>query len=197
MPTAHLVHGFNVSDDGASTLDRIRTFLMERDFTIVEHDSKWKRGLFRDLLSVRFGNSKRAERLAQCLQPDDYVFCHSNGSTVAFMACWLLSQINPENRVRLVLFNPALDADSPVPPAVSNVLCFHTSSDKVVWLSKWLQWHRWGEAGRVGLQGSSKVENVSYESLGLHGMGHSGIFKDYARLSKAVAEFDDWVERLG
>lgn len=196
MRTAHLVHGFNTSDGGAGTLDKLRPLFEARGFVVVEHDSHWSRGIIRDLLSVRFGNTKRAESLAQFIQPDDILVGHSNGCAIIMMACWILAQINPAYRVRCVFFNPAMDRDAPVSPIISNVLCFHTKSDRVVWASSLLPFHLWGRAGQLGLNGSvgSNVHNCPYESLGLNGMGHSGIFKKEIRIKKAMIAVDNWLE---
>lgn len=199
MPTVHLVHGFNVSDGGAKTLDKLRPHFEARGFSVVEHDSKWKRGILRDLLSVRFGNMKRAESLAQVVQPDDILVGHSNGCAIILLACWSLAQMNPKDRVQCVWFNPALDSDAPISPVISNFLVFHTKSDRVVQASKLLRWHRWGDMGRVGYRGleGAKAQNCPYEVLGMDDLGHSGVFKDEKRLHRVMEAFDDWQEELG
>jgi len=198
MPTAHLVHGFNVSDGGASTLDKLRSSFEDRGFSVLEHDSRWSRGIFRDLLSVRFGNGNRAERLASAIRPDDVIVGHSNGCAVITMACWLLAQMEPTFKVRCMFLNPALDRDASQSPIVSGVLVFHTKSDWIVRAASWLPFHKWGSMGRLGHNGIQKAVywNVAYETLGLRKLGHSGVFKHKESLQLVMQGFDDWTEEL-
>jgi len=198
MPTAHLVHGFNVSDGGVGTTDKLRPYFEDRGYTVMEHDSEWKRGLFRDLLSVRFGNQGRAEQLCQHIQPEDLLVGHSNGCAIIALACQLLAEIAPKHHVRCIFFNPALDSNFPVSRVISNILVFHTKTDKTVWLSKFLTFHRWGNAGQVGYQGCvrSKVDNVSYESIGLPHMEHSGVFSNPQYIDAALEAIDQWFTDL-
>lgn len=196
--TAHLVHGFNVLDGGAGTTDKLRPHFEGRGFSVVEHDSKWKRGILRNLLSVRFENTKRAQDLAQSIQPDDLLVGHSNGCAIINEACWILAQINPEFRVRCVFINPALDVDSPISPIISQFIVFHTETDRTVWLSKLLMAHSWGAMGQAGYKGQvgSKCTNVAYETLGLMDMGHSGVFKTQKSLHRLMQTFDDWLDEV-
>jgi len=198
MPTVHLVHGFNISDGGASTTDKLIPYFEERGYTVVEHDSKWSSGILRDLMNVRYGNRKRAEAVAEMIQPDDLLVGHSNGCAIINIACWLLAKVNPEHRVRCMWLNPALDADSPISPIVSNFLVLHTHTDRVVQISKLLRHHRWGDMGRVGYKGlaGSKAMNCEYENLGLMKLGHSGVFKSQENLYKIMQAFDDWMEEI-
>jgi hypothetical protein len=196
MKTAHLVHGFNVTDGGAATTDKLRPHLEARGFRVVEHDTTWGHSLIRNLLSVRFGNAKRAEVLAQSIKAGDLLVGHSNGCLLISMACWLLAQLEDTVGVRVVMFNPALDVDAPLSPVISSALVFHTKSDRTVWSAKLLRGHRWGEAGRVGYRGVSlpRVHNCSYEVLGMTDLQHSGIFATEERIEKAMIAVDDWLE---
>lgn len=196
MKTAHLVHGFNVTDGGANTTDKLRPHFEARGFRVVEHDTAWGHSLIRNLLSVRFGNAKRSEALAQKIKSGDLLVGHSNGCLLISMACWLLAQLEETAGVRVVLFNPAMDVDTPLSPVISNALVFHTKSDRTVWSARLLRGHRWGEAGRVGLGGvsSSRVHNCAYETLGFADLKHSGIFADEKALNSALRAFDDWME---
>jgi hypothetical protein len=196
--TAHIIHGFNVDDGGKGTTDRLIPHFKMRGYDVMEHDSKWSFGIFRDLLSVRYGNQKRAEALALSIQPDDLLVGHSNGCAIASDAAWVLTHMNSSDRIRCVYFNPALDVDAPISPVVSNQLVFHTPTDKVVRLASFLPCFKWGPQGQVGYKGScgSKVKNVPYELMGLSDIGHSGIFASEARIAKAMAQFDHWITEI-
>jgi len=63
-----------------------------------------------------------------------------------------------------------------------------------------LPWHDWGAMGNTGyVQGKrqelaeGRYTNVSYESLGLTGLGHSGVFKTQKSQQLAMLAFDDWM----
>jgi hypothetical protein len=196
MPTAHLVHGFNVTDGGANTTDKLRPHFEARGYHVEEHDTTWGWSLIANLISVRMGNEKRAAALAQKIQTGDLLVGHSNGCLLISMACWMLAQLEETQGVRVVLFNPAMDVDTPLSPVISRALVFHTKSDRTVWSAKLLRGHRWGEAGRVGLRGISsyKIHNCAYETLGFEDLKHSGIFADEKALNSALRAFDDFME---
>ena len=198
MKTAHLVHGFNVTDGGANTTDKLRPHLESRGYRVIEHDTTWGWSLIANLISVRMGNQKRAAALAQKIQTGDLLVGHSNGCLLISMACWMLAQLESTAGVRVVLFNPAMDVDTPLSPVITKALVFYTKSDRTVWTAKLLRGHRWGEAGRVGLGGisSDRVHNCSYETLGYANLKHSGIFADEKALSSALRAFDDWTEEV-
>lgn len=194
---AILVHGFNVTDGGAGSTDKLRDSLEARGYEVIEHDTKWSRSLLFNLLSVRFGNRKRAEVLAQDIKEGDLLIGHSNGCCLIAMACWLLAQLSDTIGVKVVMLNPALDKDAPLSKAISQALVFHTKSDKVVLSSKILLGHKWGECGKVGYHGvsSDRVTNVSYESIGLQGMGHSGVFSTKKSIKSVMDVVFKWANK--
>lgn len=186
---AILVHGFNVSDDGAGTTGRLAKRLREQGgIEVVEFQPGW-----RGLIGVRVSNKRRAQQLAKLIQPGDLLIGHSDGCNLIDMACHELTSFNP-GKVSCVYFNPALDRDTALSPIVSKCLVFHTESDQVVWLSKWLAWHPWGEMGQRGYKATrpslhdARYENISFESLGHHQLGHSGVFKSSIALARAWEE---------
>jgi len=184
--TVHLVHGFNVKNLGATTTDKLRTHFESRGFLVRETNFGY-RGLF----GVRFGNDKRAEQLAAEIKPGDILVGHSDGCNLICMALWILNGLGITDQVSTVFFNPALDRDTPMPAIVKSALVFHTKSDKVVWFSKLLLWHRWGQMGRLGAVGGVFI-NCPYERLGLAGLGHSGVFLNDYRLFSCMGVFDIW-----
>jgi hypothetical protein len=194
--TVRLCHGFNVWDKGKGTTDKLRPHFEKRGFSVSEQD-----GGFRFLLGVRFGTDRRAEELASVVRPGDILVGHSDGCNVIDEACWLLSSLNPDFRVRVVYINPALNSDKALAPIVDRALIFHTPSDKVVKWAALLPWHDWGSMGNDGyVQGKrqeladGRYTNVSYESLGLSKLGHSGVFKTQKSQQLAMLAFDSWMK---
>lgn len=180
-----LVHGFNVADGGKGTTGRLGD-LYGKEFNkyeIVEFSTGW-----RGLLGVRFKNKRRAQQLANIIKPCDILVGHSDGCNLLDQALHELSSFHPA-KVNLVYFNPALDRDTALAKIVDRCIVFHTETDNVVWISKWLAFHPWGEMGKKGYKSTkpclhdSRYLNMSYETLGFHGLGHSGVFKSPLALS--------------
>ena len=63
-----IVHGFNVSDGGRSTTGRLAA-LMRRGYDVLKFNTRWQRGLLRDLWNVRTNNAKRSKELAALVMP--------------------------------------------------------------------------------------------------------------------------------
>jgi len=171
-----LVHGFNVSDGGRGTTGKLARKMESDGFEVHEFSTGW-----RGLVGVRVSNKRRAQQLAARVKPGDILIGHSDGCNLIDQALHELSSLHP-SKVSTVYFNPALDRDTALAPIVTKCLVFHTESDKVVWISKWLAFHPWGEMGMKGYKATkpclhdSRYENISYESIGHHGLGHSGVF---------------------
>lgn len=187
-----MVHGFNVSDGGAGTTGRLATRLLaDGNYDVSEFSTGW-----RGLVGVRVSNKRRAQQLAREIKPDDLVIGHSDGCNLIDMALHELSSLHPA-KVNVVYFNPALDRDTALAPIASKCLVFHTESDKIVWLSKWLAWHPWGEMGMKGYRAlkprlhDPRYVNISYESIGHHGLGHSGVFKSPIAVSDILGIIKD------
>ena len=172
---AILVHGYNVKDGGAGTTGRLKRELEIRGFKVVQFSPGW-----RGLLRVRFGNAKLAAKLASMIRPGDVLIGHSDGCNLVNQACWLLSDMVTPPQVDCVYCNPALDIDTPLAPQVKKALVMHSMSDRVVYISKWLVFHRWGQMGRIGykdnLNHDTRYVNCTYESIGVPYPGHSGVF---------------------
>jgi len=172
-----LVHGFNVSDGGRGTTGQLARKL-EKDgrFDVVEFSTGW-----RGLIGVRVSNKRRAQQLAAKVKPNDILVGHSDGCNLVDQALHELSSLHP-SKVNCVYFNPALDRDTALAPIVNKCLVFHTESDKVVWLSKWLAFHPWGAMGMKGYKPvkanlqDNRYVNISYDAMGYSNLGHSGVF---------------------
>lgn len=173
-----LCHGFNVKDQGQGTTDTLRPHFEAEGFEVLEFDTGW-----RGLLGVRFGNAKRAQKLARLIEPGDILVGHSDGCNLINQAAWKYAASAKACPFCVVYFNPALDTDTDLAPQVKGALVFYTDSDRVVQIAAALPWHPWGAMGRVGYKPAdeawrdTRYENCAYEHLGIHKVGHSGVFK--------------------
>jgi hypothetical protein len=181
-----LVFGFNVRDSGNGTTGRLVASFEKQGYDVIRTKFGW-----RGLLGVRFGNRDRANKLASMVQSGDILVGHSDGCNLITMAMRLLSS----KRVESIFFNPALDRDTVIPVSISRTLVFHTRSDDVVWWSRWIPWHNWGAAGRDGLcvNARASITNISYESLGMPDLGHSGVFHRPNRVHRVMLKVSEWL----
>ena len=184
MPTsksplrAILVHGYNVKDGGAGTTDALRPLFEAAGYEVLEFDTGW-RGLF----MVRFGNAKRARRLARMIKPGDLLIGHSDGCNLINLASWNLANGSRPTPKLVAYVNPALDRDTQLAPQIDGAIVCHTPSDNVVKVAKLLPFHNWGSMGAYGYaeKDPSKTDvrylNASHESMGVENSGHSGVLK--------------------
>lgn len=160
----HLVHGFNVSDGGKETTDKLRPYFESAGFEVTDHDYGWI-----GLLGVRFLNGRIAKGIREKVKAGDIGVGHSNGCAILARAC---EQGAPFKG--LVLINPALNSDTVI-PGVEWVHVYHTNHDSPVKLASWLPFHQWGDMGAEGFRG----QDVRYTNFNLtdHIQGHSEIFQ--------------------
>ena len=189
-----LVHGFNVKDGGKGTTDGLRSHFEDEGFEVLEFDTGW-----RFLAGVRWGNAKRARRLARMIKPGDILVGHSDGCNLINLASWHLSGSAEKKPATVVYLNPALDRDTQLAPQILGALVFSTMSDRVVQLASWLSFHPWGDMGRVGYsEGSafndSRYVNVTYEHLGIMKPGHSGALKKTCYRKKVLARIQIFLQ---
>lgn len=173
----HLIHGFNVSDNGAKTVKKMQPYLSDS----ISHAV----GMI-GLLDLRCRNAAVVKRLAPLIAGEDILIGHSNGCLII----WRLIEAGVKPKA-IVLINPALRRDTKFPNDIP-VLCLHSSGDNVVQFGRmWsrltslggLTPHGWGAAGRYGLTSQQKnVESVDIgESYWKHTVrSHSGIFREPA-----------------
>jgi hypothetical protein len=188
----HLIHGYNVKDDGDHTIENLTLYINDS----VVH----KIGYIR-LLNLRRKNRAIVKRLAPLVTPDDILIGHSNGALIVYRM--IEAGVKPK---AIVLINPALRRDTKFPSDIP-VLCLHSSGDWTVQLGRmWsrltslggLTPHGWGAAGRYGLTSQQKnVENFDIgESYWVQTVrSHSGIFKDPA-VSYWGKFIDGWLSRV-
>ena len=191
-----LVHGFNVKDGGKGTTDGLRPYFEAKGFTVLEFDTGW-----RFLAGVRFGNGKRARRLARMIRPGDILVGHSDGCNLINLASWHQSGAKGKP-VACIYLNPALDRDTQLAPQVSAALVFYTRTDKIVAVANWLRFHPWGDMGRVGYIEKNQVyldgryHNIEYEHIGIEKAGHSGAFKKPQHLARIFNYIDRFIQSI-
>ena len=146
-PVALLVHGFNVSDGGARTTDKLRPYLETAGYHVAELDYNWT-----GLIGVRMCNKRLAKVIARMthLVPGKLIAIgHSNGCAILQAASMMGAKFD-----QLVFINPALNASAKVGEQVRYVHVWHSPSDTVVKIAKWLPFHKWGNMGAVGYTGT-------------------------------------------
>lgn len=156
---AVLIHGFNVRDKGAGSIDNLAPYLVEAGYSCDVDEGDY--GYF-GLLSIRLIDGERRRqviyRLAQAICNADLVVAHSNGANFLYQALKLM----PRNReIIVVLIAPALDPDTPIPDPVKRQLVLCSRRDIWVRLSSYLLFHPWGRMGAVGYQ-LPDPRNVNY-----------------------------------
>lgn len=164
----YLIHGFNVSDDGADTIDKLRPYL-EKQYDVIDIDYGWN---FR--MRVRFCNENYARIIASMIEPDSYAIGHSNGCTLLHMATHHGAKIK-----RMVYINPALDNDLTPSDYVDKCFIWYSKNDKVVWYSKWIPGSEWGNMGQVGYTGDDpRMINNDAQEYTNREIEHSNIFSN-------------------
>jgi len=166
MTSVVLCHGFNVSDGGKDTTDSLRGLTEACGYTVLEADY----GEF-GLFAVRCFSDNIATVIAGMTPEDSIGVGHSNGCNILLQAA-----AKGASFTKLILINPALDNDFAVPSSVDEVIVIHNKADNVVQLSKFIPFHKWGNAGKVGYKGADiRVRNIEIETEG--GCAHSAAFK--------------------
>lgn len=149
-----LVHGFNVRDNGARTVDKLAPFIIDNGHTVDVDEGnygffniwmiKWKKSKLR--LRVIF-------RLAEAFRDADVIITHSNGANFTTQALDLMPA--RYNNTKIVIhISPALDRDTEIPQAVKGQLVMHTPHDIWVRLSSYIPFFPWGRMGAFGYSGN-------------------------------------------
>jgi hypothetical protein len=170
----YLIHGFNVKDDGADSIDRARVYLEDKDFEVTDIDY----GYFQRL-RVRMCNKGLAKVMSTLVEPGSTCIAHSNGGALAYLACEFGAPFK-----NVVLVNPALDSTKALAAQVENVQVWYSPHDKWTGLSKFIPNSIWGAQGRTGYTGPEDSRYVQYnneELLGRFKDEHSGIWNTSER----------------
>ena len=166
-----LIHGFNVKDGGASTVDRLAPYLIKAGHfcDMDEADYGWI-----GLLGVRLRKHAAVRRIAHAIETADVIISHSNGANYETKALKLHQRHKP--RYQIIRLSPALNSKEPVPTNVDRGTVFFSRSDFWVWLSGFLPAHPWGRQGQHGYTGTdTRIDNRDFSDLI---KGHSDWFSD-------------------
>ena len=181
-----LIHGFNVKDNGAGSVDRLKPHLQvmfpdaEIDTDTADYGWDW---LFKVHFFYMFGDI--IKRIAQALKTADVVITHSNGANYCMKA---LKRIRNKN-LKVIHLSPALDRSYKFKKRVfGKAHIFHTLKDKVVGVSKYIPFSPWGDMGQVG--SSSSLPHVVNHDWTKTINGHSDWFKDehVAEVAESIAD---------
>jgi len=165
-----LVHGFNVRDGGANSLDKLAPYLQAAGHEVEVDRADY--GFF-SLWAVRFRKHSAVRRIAGALETADAVVSHSNGANYTNKA---LNALHNSRWLREVRIAPALNRGTAAAPNVRRCTVLHTRTDVWVWLSGFLVGHAWGWQGLLGYKGpDTRMVNWDYSDLV---RDHSGYFDD-------------------
>lgn len=174
---AFLVHGFNVSDGGLSSVRTMIPFLEEAGVTAMTVNY----GYF-GLLKVKFKNDNIARELcaavqaAYCWYDEVYLIGHSNGCAIMHMA----AQLPGFRSDGFVYINPALEKTAERHPSVKFRHVWHSPSDIAVRLARKLPFANvWGEMGAKGYQGVEDDLTINFnkeENYVISSDEHSDVF---------------------
>ena len=165
----YLIHGFNVKDEGADSVDTIRSFLEDYGYIVVDLDY----GYFQHL-RVRLCNKAIAHIICHLIKPDSTCIAHSNGGTIAYLVCEFGALFK-----NVVLVNPALDSNKALAKQVEKVQVWYSPHDRWVNLAKFIPFSIWGSQGRTGYTGPAddRYTNINEERvIGRMQDEHSGIW---------------------
>ncbi|RLJ20813.1 hypothetical protein DJ031_04695 [bacterium endosymbiont of Escarpia laminata] len=170
-----LLHGYNVDNGGAETVEKLVPYIAAAGFDPVCIDY----GHF-NLIDVRVNNDDVGSRLVQMIRPGDVFIGHSNGCAIAAMAIEAGAPF-----ARGVMIHPALQSfwSPPLDHPIEQVAVFSRWSDYATWSAFLLRvfspgrlvWgrHIWGAMGATGpLSKDPRIVNKE----GAH--FHSNGFKD-------------------
>ena len=154
-----LVHGFNVKDGGAGSIDRLAPHLEKRGHEVECDEADYG---YYDLIKVRFAKYSAVRRILGALNRADAVVTHSNGANYATKALNLFFG----QRVQVIHLSPALNSDTKVPSNISRGWVFFTKTDWTVWISSLLIGHAWGRMGQRGYTGGDpRITNIDHTDL--------------------------------
>jgi len=164
-----LVHGFNIRDGGAKTVDRLVPFIRNEAWQVDVDEGDY--GFF-NIWMIRmvksYFRSRVLYRLAKAFETADVIITHSNGANFTNQA---LDMLGPEhnNKKIVVHISPALNAKTEPPAAVKAQLVLYTRYDGWVKLSSYIPFHPWGRMGAVGFKGrSNKVRSIEKREVKQH-----------------------------
>lgn len=141
-----LIHGFNVKDGGAHTVDMLAPYLEARGHEIDKDEADYG---YHNLIKVRFYSKAAVKRIAGAMEKADVALTHSNGANYAMQAAYLIS-----SPIIIVHVSAALNRKVNIPAVVSHMRVMYSNNDKAVKFSRILRFgHPWGAMGAYGYEG--------------------------------------------
>jgi len=174
MSSIIFVHGFNVKDGGARTVDKLAWFARQEGYGVdIDQGDYGFFNLWMIRLIKSYLRTRVLYRLAKACEEADVIVTHSNGANFVTQA---LNMLGAEfNNSKLVIhISPALDADTDIPQAVKHQLVLFTPHDKAVKLATFIPFHPWGRMGAIGYTGEDN-RNTNHENDEIK--SHSAWFK--------------------
>ena len=172
-----LIHGFNVKDGGANTVDKLAPYLEAAGHEVDKDEADYG---YYSLTMVRLQKHKAIARIAGALESADVVISHSNGANYAHKALNLLAR--RDRSYQEIRLSPALNRKTGISDNVSRCAVFHTKTDMAVRVSSYLPCHPWGRQGAYGYEGKDpRITNIDGTDVI---KGHSDWFKP---------EYIEWV----
>ena len=144
MLKAKLIHGYNVKDNGAGSIDTLVKPLEDLGFTVDSTEADYG---FTTLLMILLGNKKRAAKLLANYEKGEVLIGHSNGCMIIARAIDAGMPVK-----RAIFIHPALDNDwePPADAAIEQIDVFYSERDVATKVASWIPWVRWGNMGTVG-----------------------------------------------
>ena len=173
MKKVILVHGFNVRDGGARTVDQLAPGLAQAGYLVDKDEADY--GYF-GLWDIRFrnGDNRRRvlHRLANTMATSDYVITHSNGAYFTTLALRMMP-LEIQRRVTVVHISPAMNRNTEPPMAVKRMKVMFTPHDGWGTIAGLSPFSPWGAMGAYGYSGQSRlVTNQKHIEI----RGHSDWF---------------------
>lgn len=168
-----LIHGVRATKDNMEKMARLADVFKQAGFEVVVPKYGFVSALIVGLF--KWIDVRIAETLSAFVGPEDILLGHSNGGTIAYLITQKL-QVDG-----VVLINAALESD--ILPNAKFIHIYYNSGDNVVWLSKFVPFHPWGDIGKTGYTGphDKRVLNVDQSNPPKEWLpklkGHSDIFE--------------------
>ncbi len=150
--TILLYHGIGQENGGDGSIDRMYKYLKQIfpnayiDKDILDYGDQ-------NFISVRWNAKKESKRVARIIKKADLVVAHSNGCNYSMKALHRLAMPN----THFSFISPALNRKQPFNRLkFKHIDVYYSPSDWVVWVSKFLIWHPFGNAGQKGFKTDHK-----------------------------------------
>lgn len=149
------IHGFNVYDGGAGTVDMVALLLKQRNPDTVEIDTDNADYGWHFLIRVHLWILRRraVKRIRKALDGVDVVVTHSNGANYFMKAVKKLCK----PKMKVFHLSPALNRGRKFRECDGKNHVFFTHHDKAVKWARWIPFSSWGDMGRHGATDKSVV----------------------------------------